>query len=43
MDVALEALWSWCEKEGACVEEVLGQARACYVETVMRPYLEAVL
>ena len=43
LDVALEALRSWREGKGGSVEELLGQARACRVETVMRPYLEAVL
>ena len=43
LDVALEALRSWRERKGVNVEALLDQARACRVETVMRPYLEAVL
>jgi len=43
LDVALEALRSWRERKGGSVEALLDQARACRVETVMRPYLEAVL
>ena len=43
LDVALEALRSWRERKGGSVEALLDQARACRAETVMRPYLEAVL
>ena len=43
LDVALDALRSWREGKGGSVEKLLAQARACRVETVMRPYLEAVL
>ncbi|HWA76045.1 MAG TPA: type IV toxin-antitoxin system AbiEi family antitoxin domain-containing protein [Polyangiaceae bacterium] len=41
LDVALEALRSWRRRRGASVERLLGHARACRVERVMRPYLEA--
>ena len=43
LDVALEALRSWRERKGGSVEALLAQARACRVEGVMRPYLEAML
>jgi len=42
LDVALEALKTWRRRRGAVVERLLEQARACRVERVMRPYLEAV-
>jgi len=40
-DVALEALRTWRSRRGARVERLLEQARACRVERVIRPYLEA--
>jgi len=42
LDVALEALKNWRGRRGASLERLLEQARACRVERVMRPYLEAV-
>lgn len=42
LDVALEALRTWRGRRGAVVARLLEQARACRVERVMRPYLEAV-
>jgi len=42
LDVALEALRTWRARRGAAIERLLEQARACRVERVMRPYLEAV-
>ncbi len=42
LDVALEALKTWRGRRGAAIEQLLEQARACRVERVMRPYLEAV-
>lgn len=41
LDVALEALQTWRGRRGAVIEHLLEQARACRVERVMRPYLEA--
>jgi predicted transcriptional regulator of viral defense system len=41
MDVALEALRLWRERRGRKVELLLGHARHCRVERVIRPYLEA--
>lgn len=41
LDVALEALRTWRRRRGASVERLLEQARACRVERIMRPYLEA--
>lgn len=41
LDVALEALRTWRARRGAVIERLLEQARACRVERVMRPYLEA--
>jgi predicted transcriptional regulator of viral defense system len=43
LDVALEALRTWRGQSGAVIERLLEQARACRVERVMRPYLEAVI
>ena len=43
LDVALEALRAWRERRGAIIQRLLEQARACRVEHVMRPYLEAVI
>ena len=41
LDVVLEALRTWRGRRGAVIERLLEQARACRVERVMRPYLEA--
>lgn len=41
MDVALEALRTWRSQRRPNVERLLGFARICRVERVMRPYLEA--
>jgi len=43
LDVALEALRGWRARKGAKVEELLAEARACRVDKVIRPYLEALL
>ena len=43
LDVALEALRLYRGHEGFDVTELLHYARACRVETVIRPYLEALL
>ena len=42
MDIVLEALHDYCSGPRR-VDELLRQARACRMEQVMRPYLEAVL
>lgn len=42
-DVALEALRFYSERHGVNTGAVLGCARVCRVENVMRPYLEALL
>jgi len=41
MDVALEALRTWRSQRRPHVERLLGFARICRVERVIRPYLEA--
>lgn len=43
LDVALEALKRYRERGKMNIEALLRSARACRVENVMRPYLEAVL
>jgi predicted transcriptional regulator of viral defense system len=43
MDVVLEALRLWREKRGRHLTTLLGHARTCRVELVLRPYLEALL
>ena len=43
MEVALEALQSWSRSRRRSVDELLAQARHCRTETVIRPYLEALL
>ena len=43
MDVVLEALRLYRERHGFNPGAVLGSARACRVENVIRPYLEAML
>lgn len=42
MDVALEALRTWCERRRPKIEALLDHARICRVERVIRPYLEAI-
>lgn len=41
LDVALEALRNWRKRRGSNVTRLLSYARICRVETVMKPYLEA--
>ncbi len=41
MDVALEALRRWHERRGRNVEALLKYARACRVERIIQPYIEA--
>ncbi len=41
LDVAIEALRSYCGRRGARPQVVLEFARTCRVEKVVRPYLEA--
>lgn len=43
MDTVLEALRTYRERRKVKVDALLGYARICRVETVMRPYLEAIL
>jgi predicted transcriptional regulator of viral defense system len=43
MDVVLEALRLWREKRARHHKALLAHARTCRVETVIRPYLEALL
>jgi hypothetical protein len=43
LDVALEALQSYRARRGARFQTVLEYARVCRVESVMRPYLEALV
>lgn len=43
MDVALEALKLWKEKGAGSPSSLMKQARACRVERVLQPYLEAIL
>lgn len=43
LDVAIEALRSWCERPGARPDLLLRYARIDRVERVIRPYLEALL
>lgn len=43
LDMALEALRRYRERRSFAVEEILHFARVCRVETVLRPYLEALL
>jgi predicted transcriptional regulator of viral defense system len=43
LDVALEALQEYQKSRGVNVDRLLEAARLCRVETVMRPYLEAVI
>ena len=42
-DIAIEALKTWRARGRPQYERLLEQARACRVERVMRPYLEAIL
>lgn len=43
LDLAIEALRAWRERRGARPEALLKAARVAHIETVIRPYLEAVL
>jgi hypothetical protein len=43
MDVVVEALRFWREKRARHARVLLEHARTCRVESVVRPYLEAVL
>jgi predicted transcriptional regulator of viral defense system len=43
LDLALEALKTYCQAEGFDVDVLLHYARVCRVETVIVPYLEALL
>jgi predicted transcriptional regulator of viral defense system len=43
MDVVLEALRLWREKRGRHASTLLAHARTCRVESVLRPYLQALL
>ena len=43
LDVALEGLRAWRERKLGTVEDLLGYARICRVQAVIRPYLEAIL
>lgn len=43
LDIALEALRRYRERPSFGVEDMLHYARVCRVETVVRPYLEALL
>lgn len=40
LDVAMEALKTWRRRPGVKFDTLLGYARICRVESVMRPYLE---
>jgi len=42
-DVAVEALERYCRGEDFDIEELLHYARICRVESIMRPYLDALL
>ncbi len=43
LDLAIEALRAWHERRGARPDALLKAARAVHVETVIRPYLQALL
>ena len=43
LDVAVEALNLWRRRGNVRVDELMGFARTCRVERVMRPYVEALL
>lgn len=43
LDVALEALRSWRERRRTSPDALLEMARVCRVESVVRPYLQALL
>jgi predicted transcriptional regulator of viral defense system len=43
LDVAVEALNLWRQRGNVRVDELMGFARTCRVERVMRPYVEALL
>lgn len=41
IDVAVEALRTWASGRRRNLEKLLGHARTCRVEKIIRPYLEA--
>ena len=41
IEVALEALRTWRSRRRSKIEQLIGYARVCRVERIMRPYLEA--
>jgi hypothetical protein len=41
VDLAVEALHTWHARRGALMDRLLESARACRVDRVIRPYLEA--
>lgn len=41
VELSIQALRRFCEQPGADLEKVRGYAKTCRVETVIRPYLEA--
>ena len=43
LDIAIEALKTWRKQSGAKPDTLLGYARICRVEKILRPYLEALL
>ncbi|MCP4601089.1 MAG: transcriptional regulator [Proteobacteria bacterium] len=43
LNIALEALQTWCRLPSRNIENLLDAARTCRVENVIRPYLEALL
>jgi len=43
LDTAVEALKNYVRKRRVKVDRLMGYARICRVEKVMRPYLEALL
>lgn len=43
LDVAIEATRDWERKPGRSIDKLVGFARMCRMEHVMRPYLEAIV
>jgi predicted transcriptional regulator of viral defense system len=43
LDVAIEALRDWERKRGRSVDKLMHYAKACRMDRVMRPYLEAIV
>ena len=41
IEVALEALRTWRSRRRSKIEQLIGYARVCRVERIMRPYMEA--